>query len=78
MKFFSMALFAVVICFFFSGQSLDAASEPPVVGGKLPEITLGAPQSAEMQLYLGISGKQTFAIPEIKTRIVLIEIFSMY
>ena len=78
MKLFSILSFAAVICFFFSGQSLDAASEPPVVGGKLPEITLAVPQSAELQLYLGVSGKQSFAIPEIKARIVLIEIFSMY
>jgi hypothetical protein len=48
------------------------------VGGKLPEITLAAPQSAELQLYLGVSGKQTFAIPEITAEVVLIEIFSMY
>ena len=78
MKSCSILLLAAAICFLFSGQSLDAASEPPVVGGKLPGITLDVPQNAELQLYLGISGKQIFAIPEIKARIVLIEIFSMY
>ena len=78
MKLNSKILIAAAICIFLSGQTPVAASEPPAVGGKLPEITLSAPQEAELQLYLGVSGKQTFAIPEIKARIVLIEIFSMY
>jgi hypothetical protein len=29
-------------------------------------------------LYLGVDGRQTFAIPQIKAEVVLIEIFSMY
>jgi hypothetical protein len=31
-----------------------------------------------LRQYLGLVGKQTFAIPEIKAEVVLIEIFSMY
>ena len=78
MKLYSKILLAAAICFFFSGEPLVAASEPPAAGGKLPEIKLAAPQNAELQLYLGVSGKQSFSIPEIKAEIVLIEIFSMY
>ncbi|MBT8363877.1 MAG: hypothetical protein KJP23_04170 [Deltaproteobacteria bacterium] len=80
MKFCSEILLAATMCFFlFSGTgSAGAASRPPAVGGKLPEITLAAPQNTELQMYLGVSGKQTFAIPEIKAEVVLIEIFSMY
>ena len=66
------------ICIFTFSLSLGAASEPPPVGGQLPDIALSVPQSGELQLYLGVSGKQTFTIPEIKATIVLIEIFSMY
>ena len=54
------------------------ASQPPAVGGKLPEIILPVPQDPELRLYLGISGKESFTIPEIKAEVVLIEIFSMY
>ena len=78
MKLKEIFLLIAVICLFITGEPSGAASEPPAVGGRLPEITLTAPQDAELQLYLGVSGKQTFAIPEIKARIVLIEIFSMY
>ena len=78
MKFYSKILLSVAMCFLLSGGPAGAASKPPAVGGKLPEITLIAPQNTELQLYLGVSGKQTFAIPEIKAEIVLIEIFSMY
>jgi hypothetical protein len=78
MKFYSKILLAVATCFLLTGGSVGAASQPPAVGGKLPEITFAAPQNTELQLYLGVGGKQTFAIPEIKAEVVLIEIFSMY
>ena len=78
MKFYSKILLAAAMCFFLSGGPVGAASQPPAVGGKLPEITFAAPLNTELQLYLGLSGKQTFAIPEIKAEVVLIEIFSMY
>ena len=78
MKLYSKILLAAAICFFVSGEPLGAASEPPATGGKLPEIKLAAPHNAEFQEYLGVSGKQTFSIPEINAEIVLIEIFSMY
>lgn len=78
MQLYSRILLTAVICVFLSGGPTGAASQPPVVGGQLPEITFGAPQNSDLQSYLGISGKQTFAIPEIKGEVVLIEIFSMY
>jgi hypothetical protein len=78
MKFCSKILLSAAISFFLFGGPAGAASRPPAVGGKLPEITLEAPQNTELQMYLGVSGKQTFAIPEIKAEVVLIEIFSMY
>jgi hypothetical protein len=66
------------ICLCLSGQTVIAAPQPPAVGGRLPDIRLEVPQETEHQLYLGVDGKQTFAIPEIKAEVVLIEIFSMY
>ena len=78
MKCYLKIWLAAALGFLLSFGPAGAASQPPAVGGKLPEITLAAPQSAELQLYLGVSGKQTFTIPEIKAEVVLIEIFSMY
>jgi len=53
-------------------------SMPPPEGGVLPEIVLTVPESPEQREYLGLAGKNTFKIPEIKSEIVIIEIFSMY
>ena len=78
MKLYSKILLAATISFFMGGGSVGAASQPPAVGGQLPEITLAVPQNLELQSYLGVSGKQSFAIPEIKGEVILIEIFSMY
>lgn len=55
-----------------------AESQPPAVGGRLPEFTLSVPKSNEHQEYLGLAGKESFKIPEINAEVVIIEIFSMY
>jgi hypothetical protein len=53
-------------------------SQPPAVGGKLPEFTLSVPKNDEHQEYLGLAGKESFKISEISAEVVIIEIFSMY
>jgi peroxiredoxin len=58
--------------------SLKAASSPPVVGGTLPDITLPAPKDSHDKTYLGLSGFGSFKIPQIKAKVVIIEIFNMY
>ena len=78
MQFISKVLFTAAMCLFLSGASAAAASQPPAVGGELPEFRLDVPQDTGLQLYLGVDGKQSFAIPEIKAEVVLVEIFSMY
>ena len=55
-----------------------ADSQPPAVGGVLPEFTLPVPQSDEHQKYLGLAGKESFKISEISADVVIVEIFSMY
>ena len=55
-----------------------AESQPPAIGGVLPEFSLSVPQNDAHQNYLGIVGKAAFSIPEIKAEVVIIEIFSMY
>ena len=55
-----------------------ADSQPPAVGGVLPEFTLPVPKSDEHQKYLGLAGKESFKISEISADVVIIEIFSMY
>ncbi len=71
-------ILALILCLFTIVGVAAAAANPPAEGGVLPEIVLSVPESSELQQYLGITGKKTFTIPEIKAEVVLIEIFSMY
>jgi hypothetical protein len=68
----AIAVLAVV------GSGLRAAAEPPAEGGVLPKFELPVPEDAQARGYLGLSGTDKFAIPQIKARLVIIEIFSMY
>ena len=54
-----------------------AESQPPAVGGVLPEFTLSVPKNEDHRKYLGVAGK-TFLIPEIKAQVIIVQIFSMY
>ena len=56
----------------------SASSQPPPVGGMLPDFSLAVPKNDDHQSYLGVAGKETFSIPEIKADVVIIQIFSMY
>ncbi len=58
--------------------AFGAESMPPPEGGVLPEIILNVPENPEHREYLGLTDKNTFKIPEIKSEVVIIEIFSMY
>lgn len=55
-----------------------AATKPPEKGEQLPVINLPIPKNPEERNYLGLSGSGSFKIPQIKAKVVIIEIFSMY
>ena len=78
MRFILKLVFALILCLLAVVGFAVAAIKPPDEGGILPEIVLSAPENSELQQYLGVTGKKTFTIPEIKAEVVLIEIFSMY
>jgi hypothetical protein len=80
MKLYSKIGLGMLACLFLSAFAgfADTAFQPPAAGGTLPEIILPAPQDIALRQYLGIGGKETFTIPEIQAKVVLIEIFSMY
>jgi hypothetical protein len=69
---------AMLVWFIMVTGALGAESMPPPEGGVLPEIILNVPENPEHRKYLGLAGKKTFKIPEIRSEIVIIEIFSMY
>jgi len=55
-----------------------AANKPPEKGEGLPVINLPVPKNPDEKNYLGLSGSGLFKIPQIKAKVVIVEIFSMY
>jgi len=51
---------------------------PPVKGDVLPDMKITVPQNATDRSYLGLERSGFFKIPQIKAKVVIIEIFSMY
>jgi peroxiredoxin len=55
------------------------AGSPPQPGGQLPDMQIAAPSEQADRNYLGLSGNgSTCRVPEIKGRVVILEILSMY
>jgi len=54
------------------------ANKPPAKGETLPVFNLPIPKSPAEKGYLGLSGDGFFKIPQIKTKVVIVEIYSMY
>ena len=69
---------AIGLLFLMFGSQNFAASLPPATGGRLPPIKLPIPKDPGEKNYLGLSGSGFFRVPQIKTKVVIIEIFSMY
>ncbi len=55
-----------------------AASAPPEKGSTFPAITLPMPEKDSDKAYLGLSGKGSFALADVKAAVVIVEIMSMY
>ncbi len=51
---------------------------PPSAGGTLPDFTLPSPGSRAERVYLGLGSGKNLKVTDIKARVVLIEILSMY
>jgi peroxiredoxin len=58
--------------------AVPAEDNPIAVGKQLPDFTLPAPEDTAHQAYLGLSAAEPFKISQIKAKVVIIEIFSMY
>ena len=54
------------------------ANKPPAKGETLPVFNLPIPKSPAEKGYLGFSGDGLFKIPQIKAKVVIVEIYSMY
>jgi len=55
-----------------------SATQPPQVGSSLPEMKLLKPVNSGELKYLGLTGSGTFSADQVKTQVLIIQIFSMY
>ncbi len=78
MKTYLMSFAVITILFFTLVFQTLAANKPPEKGEQLPVMTLPIPKNPEERTYLGLSGSGSFKIQQIKAKVVIIEIFSMY
>jgi peroxiredoxin len=73
-----IALIGIILFSHFLLHSMEAAGEIPLKGGVFPSIKLPIPKDVDEQRYLGISEGRNFSILQIKARVVIIEIYSLY
>lgn len=73
-----LSLAVMTMCLPLFASPILASIAPPEEGGVLPMINLRVPQSHAARNYLGLSGEGFFTIPQIKAKVVIVEIFSMY
>jgi thiol-disulfide isomerase/thioredoxin len=78
MKKILISFVLMAVFFLTASSSIHAADKPPQKGESLPVINLPIPKSPDEKSYLGLSGGGSFKIPQIKAKVVIIEIFSMY
>ena len=71
-------VFIAMILALASAAALSAATQPPQVGGTLPEMKLQKPADSSDLKYLGLSGSGTFSADQVKSQALIIQIFSMY
>lgn len=78
MKRIPILFIAIALCALIFNSPVPAAKSPPVKSAALPEINLTVPSKHSYRSYLGLPSSGSFKIDEIKARVVIIEIFSMY
>ena len=74
----ALAGLIIALIFLIPAYPSFGANAPPAEGGILPKISLPVPVDEGYRNYLGLKGAGDFLIPQIKAKVVLIEIFSMY
>jgi peroxiredoxin len=79
MKKYFVVVMGIVLCLAVFGSSFAFVdTKPPGVGEVFPEIKFTMPEESDYRTYLGLSGGDHFAIQDIKTKVVVVEILSMY
>jgi thiol-disulfide isomerase/thioredoxin len=69
---------ALVVCLAVLNDAPLAAEQSTISGDVLASITLPIPQDQNAKNYLGLTDEGSFPISQIKSQVVIIEIFNMY
>jgi peroxiredoxin len=79
MKKYLVVVMGFVLCLAVFGSSfaLDD-TKPPAVGDVFPEVKFPVPGESDYRTYLGLSEGDYFSIQDIKAKVVIVEILSMY
>jgi peroxiredoxin len=78
MKNKAMILLMIFLSLSFLKLDARAGQVTPTKGDLFPAISLNVPEKESAREYLGLTGKGSFGISQIKADLVMIEIFSMY
>lgn len=71
--------FIIILLILMTGIAFAAENNPPKIGNALPEMELLMPANPADIRYLGLSsGGRTFKVGQVKTKILIIQIYSMY
>lgn len=77
-RFTGIIVIFMIIILGCSNHLVAADKQILAVGSQLPEIGLATPQEPALRSYLGLKNQENFSLGEIKSEILVIEIFSMY
>jgi peroxiredoxin len=78
MKKYFVVVMGIVLCLVVYGSSLAFDTKPPAVGDVFPEVKFSVPVESDYLTYLGLAKGDYFSIQDIKTKVVIVEILSMY
>jgi len=79
MKKYFVVVMGIVLCLVVLGSSLAYDTKPPpAVGDMFPEVKFSVPGESDYRTYLGLAKGDYFSIQDIKTKVVVVEILSMY
>jgi thiol-disulfide isomerase/thioredoxin len=78
MKRLFLSVMVTGLCIVLSATLVAAGTSPPAVGTVFPEIKFSVPGESDYRTYLGLSKGDHFFLQDIKTKVVLVEIVSMY
>ncbi len=62
----------------FLALAAPAQGEPLAVGDRIPTLALVAPQDPAVQEQLGVRGKETFALADLKVDLIFLEVIGIY